>query len=56
MTAHIRDVDKTTYEQERHRLGYICDIECRRCGYKFSYATPNARLVGVEIQNGFNGD
>jgi DNA-directed RNA polymerase subunit RPC12/RpoP len=31
------------------------DITCSRCGYKISYKSPRARLVGLEQHFGFDG-
>lgn len=30
-------------------------IECKRCGHFLTYFSPRARLVGVEVNNGFTG-
>lgn len=31
-------------------------IVCKRCGFRFDYYSPLARLVSREIQNGFTGE
>lgn len=53
----------------KHKRGYtqrvnpyngnrsIWTIECERCGYRAEYRSPYlARLVGKEMQLGFDGD
>ena len=31
-------------------------IECKRCGYKYNYFSPIARLIGEEMRIGFDGN
>lgn len=31
-------------------------IVCKRCGFRFDYYSPRARLIGVEMKHGFTGD
>ena len=47
------------------RTGYVAlnvrgdthwHIVCKRCGLRFDYHSPRARLVGKEIEAGFTGE
>ena len=31
-------------------------IECKRCKYIVQYSSPMARLIGIEIKYGFDGN
>ena len=42
---------KTKYLGNKHWL-----IECSHCGYKIKYRSPLARLVGTEMEFGFDGN
>lgn len=34
---------------------YTWRIRCGRCGFEIEYVSPHARLVGTEMQFGFDG-
>lgn len=43
-----------TYKQKLG-ISYVWHVFCKRCGYEIYYQSPRARLIGKEIQLGFDG-
>ena len=51
-----KTISASNYRGMRQFNNVLWTIECSRCGYKIQYNSPRARLIGTEMNYGFDGD